>query len=375
MIRVLILYVEAGLGHRKAAEAIADEFKARRHPQVQIEIRDALEKTNWLFRKSYAPVYHQMVMHAPGLWGFFFWLTDLPLVYALIRPLRTFWNWCQSTELRAYLAENQFDFILFTHFFPAEVAATLKQKGRLKSTLVTVVTDVIPHHVWQNTGTDHYWVMAEESRKTLHQRGTPKEQIIVGGIPISALFLKEGASSKFEFASELSQNRLTILFTSGSFGTGPTSKVLQVLEALRDKIQVLVVCGLNQTLFQVLNRTRYPFPVILFGLIKNMHEIMPLADLLIAKPGGITMCESLVKRVPMIILAAIPGQETHNAEWLLAHKAAFQARTPKEVKSAVARLLAEPDLLGKMRSALDTIRKPNAASDLVNFVLEKGNKA
>ena len=373
MTRVLILYVEAGFGHRKAAEAVADEFRSRHRENVQIEISDALEKTNWLFRKSYAPIYHQMVLWVPWLWGFFFWFTNLPMVYAFIRPLRTFWNRCQSSRLRAYLTEQQFDFILFTHFFPAEVAATLKRHKALKSILITVVTDVIPHYVWQNPGTDYYWVMAEESRAALAEREPLEAQIMIGGIPISTLFLKDGNSSELGTSLGLKQNRLTILFTSGSFGTGPTSKVLEALGEFNDKIQIMVVCGLNQRLFDHLNRTRYPFPVILFGLIKNMHEVMPLANLLIAKPGGITMCESLAKRVPMIVLAAIPGQETYNAKWLLEHHAAFQATTPKDVKTAISRLLQNPDLLDQLRRSIDGIRKPNASSDLVDFVLKKGN--
>lgn len=372
MMKVLLLYVEAGFGHRKAAEAVASELKARGLKDIQIENQDALEKTNWLFRRTYAPIYHQMVVRAPWLWGFFFWLTNLEVVYPVIRPLRTLWNWCQSAALRAYLQEHQFDFILFTHFFPAEVAGTLKRRGLIASTLITVVTDVIPHHVWQNAGTDLYWVMADESRETLIQRGASEEQILIGGIPISNLFTKEYNSSELESSLGLKKNRLTILFTSGSFGIGPTSKVLESLKEFAHDIQILVVCGLNQKLFQMLNRTRYPFPVILFGLIKNMHEIMSLADLLIAKPGGITMCESLAKRVPMIILAPIPGQETYNAQWLIKHNAAFQVEKPGEVNVIVSRFLNDQEFENKMRKSVDAIRKPNAASDLVDFILNKG---
>ncbi len=369
MAKILILYVDAGQGHRKVAEAVAEELRSRNILGLQIEVFDALKKTNWLFRRSYPFTYHHMVMWVPWLWGFFYYFTNLRAVYFLIAPLRSFWNWLQSGTLRHYLKQKRFDCIVFTHFFPAEVCATTKKKGLLNSKLITLVTDVIPHAVWQNPGTDHYWVMADESVTALTKNGILPSQIHAGGIAVSSEFLKKLDVPALKSKFGLHPDRLTILFTSGSFGIGPTEAVLNSLEPLGNGVQALVVCGNNQVLFSSLNQKRFSFPVILFGFVNNMYELMSVADLLVAKPGGATTCESLVKNLPMVIMSPIPGQESYNAEWLVNHKAAFQIKDTNEIKDIVSKILNQRDVLNSMRQAIKGIAKPQASRDIADFIL------
>ena len=368
--KILILHVEAGYGHRKVAEAISEALEKRRDSNLVVEVADAIKKTNRLFEASYARLYQGLVVWVPWLWGFFFWLTNQNFVYSLIRPFRTFWNWLQSDRLRAYVIEQNFDFILFTHFFPAEVCATLKRKGLIRAQLITVVTDVIPHAVWQNKGTDVYWVMAEESRKALLDRDASLQRVYVKGIPIGSKFFQETNPAFLRQKFGLSDHRLTLLFTSGSFGIGPTETMLEHLGARRDRVQVMVVCGKNRKLFQILNQNRYPFSLILFGLIDNMHELMSVADLLVAKPGGATMCESLVKKVPMLISSTIPGQEAYNAKWLLQKDAALKLNHPSDFPLIIKKLLQEPSMLQTLRNSIDVVAKPHAGDDLVDFLYE-----
>ena len=369
MAKVLFLYVDAGYGHRKVAEAVYRELVSRNSPNLEIEIFDALKKTNFLFGRSYAGAYYRMVVHASWLWGFFFSLTNSAFLYALISPLRTIWNWFQSFKLRNYIEQGNYDVIIFTHFFPAEVCATLKRRGRIHSKLITIVTDVIPHRVWINPGTDLYWVMARESSNILADYHVGPSQVQVKGIPISSDFIKPIDRLKIRKKLDLDENKLTILFTSGSFGIGPTEEALDSFSDLKDLIQVIVVCGQNKILLHALNKRKFVFPVRLFGFVDNMYELMSASDLLIAKPGGATTCESLVKRLPMIITSAIPGQETENAKWLVSHQAALQINDPSEIKGTIARIIKDPNLLESLRSAIKTIAKPEATKELADLIL------
>lgn len=376
MKKILILHIAAGHGHTKAAEAIAEAFQAKNDSNVQVEIFDALEKTNPLFRRSYSQIYFKMVRWAAWFWGFFYFLTNVRFVYFFLAPLRFFWNRLQAKSLLDYLRKESFDVILFTHFLPAELCASAKGQGLLQSKLITVVTDVIPHAVWINPGTDFYWVMAEESIKTLVDRGVARERIHIGGIPISERFIKTSESQVASFRNQfgLKPDRTTLLFTSGSFGIGPTEAILHSLQEIGDRIQVLVVCGRNKTLYEVLNKKRYTFPITLFGFVDNMHEIMSVTDLMIAKPGGITMCESLAKGIPIIIMSPIPGQETYNAEWLLRRRAAFQIKTFSEIKEIVLKLSQDSSFRETIRNSIAKIAKPYAARDIVDFALKETAK-
>lgn len=375
MPKVLLLYVDAGYGHRKVAEAVYREMVVQNYDTRELEIFDALKMTHFLFGHSYGGFYFRMVVHAPKLWGFLFSLTNSRFAYPLISPFRTFWNWLQSFNLRNYVQKGNFDHIIFTHFFPAEVCATLKRRGKIKSNLITIVTDVIPHRVWINSGTDHYWVMAEESANMVASHGgVDRRQIHVKGIPVSSDFLKPVNRTAIRKKLELDENRLTILFTSGSFGIGPTEEVLNSFSELKDHIQVIVVCGNNKALLHTLNGRQFQFPIRLFGFVDNMHELMSASDLLIAKPGGATMCESLVKGLPMIMTSPIPGQESANAEWLSSHQAAFKINDPSEIKNIVKRIIQNPGLLESNRSAIKRIAKPEATKDIATSILNDFKK-
>lgn len=368
MAKILILYVDAGYGHRKVAEAVYHELISRYEPGVQVEMFDALKKTNFLFQRSYPKLYYEMVVRVPWLWGFFFALTNSALVYMMISPFRTLWNWMQSFQLRKYIKRGRYDCIIFTHFFPAEVCATEKRTGNIASRLITIVTDIIPHRVWNNNGTDLYWVMARESSERLVRFGVPKDKVEPRGIPVNEQFLTPVNRSETFKAIELTPQRFTILFTSGGFGIGPIEETLRSFEEMKERIQAVVVCGYNKHLLERLNKMNFSFPIRVFGFVSNMHELMSISDLMIAKPGGATTCESLTKGLPMIITSAIPGQETENAKWLIEHQAAFKIEETSDIKRIVKEILENPDILIKMKRSISQIARPKATGDLAEFV-------
>ncbi|OGW79518.1 MAG: hypothetical protein A3G33_06895 [Omnitrophica bacterium RIFCSPLOWO2_12_FULL_44_17] len=372
MTKVLFLHVEAGHGHKKAAEAVAKELQALNRTDMTCELTDTLVYTPDRFKNSYAKIYFWMVMKAPWLWGLSFYVTDFLLKFGIGRWLRSIWNGMNSSALKEYLIEQQFDYIIFTHFFAPQVAGLLKQKGLIKSKLITIVTDVIPHRVWINEGTDLYWGMSEETKTALIQNGISPEKIIVGGIPISKVFMESPDVNGLKAKFSIQTGRTTILITSGSFGTGPTDQILEILKEWKEKMQVIVVCGKNKNLYDSLQSRKdlFSFPVYLYRFIDNMHEMMSVSDLMFAKPGGITMCESLAKRLPMIIMSPIPGQESFNANWLLSHQAAYQINSLADIRPIMLELMKNPEKLQTMKKSIDIIAKPFAAKDVVGYILK-----
>ena len=47
-----------------------------------------------------------------------------------------------------------------------------------------------------------------------------------------------------------------------------------------------------------------------------MNDLLASVDILVSKPGGLTITESLLKEVPMVIPYFIPGQEEENLDFL-----------------------------------------------------------
>ena len=51
---------------------------------------------------------------------------------------------------------------------------------------------------------------------------------------------------------------------------------------------------------------------------------MSISDLIITKPGGLTVSEALACKLPMALFNAIPGQEEENAEFLVKNNMAVK---------------------------------------------------
>lgn len=367
--KILIFHATAGHGHKKVAEVIHQSFLDRGVPAGDIKVFDSLTFTPLPFRVSYPAVYFYSVKHTPGLWGWVYETLDIPWVYRIAKPFRAISNYFAGLHLMKYVKQHQPDVIISTHFFTPQMLGIAKRKGQIRARLITVVTDYLPHSFWVNEGTDTYWVMGEEAKTYLENRGVPSKQIVAGGIPTDRKFKPSGKRSEILAKYQFSPDRFTLLMTSGSFGLGPHDKILSELSGFADKIQVFVVCGNNKSIEDLLKSKTYSFPVKIFGFVDFMPELMEASDLIIAKPGGSTATETLVKELPMIVLDPIPGQEARNAHILQSHNASFFMKEPEQARIILESILKEPALLENKKKAMRNLAKPNAAEDLVTLTL------
>ena len=216
---------------------------------------------------------------------------------------------------------------------------------------------------------DLYWVMADEGARELQKRGIPESKIRAGGIPVAEVFKPKGNKKEIRAKWGFSDDRLTLLMTSGSFGLGPQIEMLEALAPLKDRIQCFVVCGNNTSLKQSLESGNFSFPVKIFGFIDFMADLMEASDLIVAKSGGSTTTEALAKGVPMIVIDPIPGQETRNAEVLKCRNAAFFMKHPEQIRTITQAILDHPEILAAKRTEIQRLAKPDAAKSLADYLL------
>lgn len=369
--KIHLYYANAGHGHRKVAEVIAETFRKRGLPEGEVKIWDALDFTPAFFRKMYPAIYFNSIKHLPKLWGWFYEKLDMKFFYSLAKPWRHLHNRLMAGRLLRHVQTQKPDVILCTHFLAAECLASAKAKKQIQSLLITVITDFLPHSFWINEGTDFYWIMGEDGKKELRRRRVPESQIMAGGIPCADAFQPSGLRNEILKKYQFDPERFTLLITSGSFGLGQQEAILNELVAFKEHVQCFVICGNNHALYQNLKAKDWPFPVEILGFVDFMPDLMEASDLVIAKSGGATSTESLVKGLPMVIFEAIPGQETRNAKILLENDASFTMSIPDQIKIILKAIFDHPELLKKKREQIKKLAKPHAADDLVTFVLEK----
>lgn len=368
--KIIITYASAGTGHRRAAEALYNYFKEN-CPCHDLQIIDALEKTNFLFKNIYSHGYLFLVNHALWLWRFSFRITRIRCLRPATKILVFIINRINTKNFAQFLLQENPDFIISTHFFPSEIAGHLKKKQRLASKLITVITDFGVHPFWISDATDIYIVAADSTKEQLVSQGIKEDRIKVLGIPVDAKFLKRYDKNILYKKFALQAHKFTVLIVTGSFGIG---RIEEAVDLLYKEVQILVVCANNKRLYKRLKNKNYP-NVSVFGFIDNIQELMAISDIIITKPGGLTISEVLTMELLPVFISAIPGQETENIKALKQYGVGKSARHLDDIRNIVLDYKEHPDKFRETKEHITAIRKPFAAEELCNVICQGSIRA
>jgi processive 1,2-diacylglycerol beta-glucosyltransferase len=361
--KLLITYASAGAGHRRVAEAVYNYFKEQR-PEVSLGMVDILTKTNALFRFDYAKGYSFLVRYAVKLWHLAFWLTEFKFLRPLTRFIAFLTNQINTQGFAAYLIRENPDYIVSTHFLPSEIAAHLKTRKKISSTVITIITDFGVHPFWISRGTDLYVVASDFTRDKLIAEGVAREKIKVFGLPSDAKFLREFDRVALAKKLGIRPDKFTVLLMTGSLGIGPLEELAALL--CRD-VQVLVVCAANKQLYARLNKINLP-NVKIFGFVNNTEELMGVCDLIVTKPGGSTIAEVLNMELVPIFISVIPGQEEGNVEALKGFGISLTPKSVDEIRGLILDFKNHPEKLQEIKSRVQRIKKPFSCQELANVI-------
>lgn len=361
--KVLITYASAGAGHRRAAEAVYDYLKSNRK-DLELELVDILPQAVWFFRFCYNFGYPFLVHYATWLWDFFFWLTEFSLTRRLSRKTSFLVNYFSCRKFVRYLKKENFDFVISTHFLNSELAANLKLKNKIRSKLITIITDFGVHPFWVCEGTFLYIAASGLTKNRLLRMGVEEQRIKEFGIPIASGFLKIRDRAQLAEKLGIEAGKFTVLVMTGSFGVGPLEEIAGSLCA---DAQVLVVCGRNKKLFKRLEKKNLS-NVLAFGFINNTEELMAVSDAIVTKPGGLSIAELLNMELFPVFIAAIPGQERENVRILAGYGAGCAPKNIRQIKDVVLELKNNPQRAEELKQKIREIKKPFACQELANVI-------
>ena len=380
MTKLLILSVSAGNGHVRAAQAIAATAQSLAPPCTAVHI-DAMAHVAAGFRKVYTDWYIQLVNRAPELWSYLHQRTDVTPHHAPSQRLRRGIERLSTGALVREIRREKPDAVICTHFLPAELLMRERNRGRIDYPVWLQITDYDLHNMWLVPGMTGYLAATEEVAFRLRARGVPAERIHVTGIPVMPAFSEPDSPSLARDACVaglgLDPSRPVLLMVSGGAGVGDLpSMVERVLgmggpDGKPNDFQVVAVAGRNVEAHGRLEALakRHPGRVAAVGFTNEMHRMMAASDLVVTKPGGLTVSECLALGKPMLLISPIPGQEEHNAGFLMEEGAAWLAYDAIGLDYKAARLMADPAKLSAMAARSRALGKPQAARSVLQRVL------
>lgn len=376
--KILLLSVSAGNGHVRAAEGLAAGL-AHWFPGHEARHVDLMTLVPTLFRKAYKDAYIKLVQKHPALWGYIYSSTDKAQAESALSRLRRSIESACNKPLRRIIEEFDPDHIVCTHFMPLQVLARWRTKGRITQPVWTCITDFVSHRFWVEPHQAGYFAASEEDVRRLRRRGLGESLIVPSGIPVLPAFIPSGDQVAARKAGAerfaLDPAKQIVLLMGGGAGVGDLLHTTESLIGLGGDFQLVVLAGRNQTLLKKLAATAAAVPGRLFpqGFTDEVPALLAASDFVISKPGGLTTVECLAMGKPMIAYGAIPGQEEHNADFLLENGAALKAPDIAGLLWRAERLLKEPALLSRLSANAAAAGKPYAARDILETVL--GEKA
>jgi processive 1,2-diacylglycerol beta-glucosyltransferase len=362
---VLIISASIGSGHNRAANAVADEFK-QRYPAAQINVVDFMAGNNSYINRLVKESYLKLLDISPNIYDLLYRWTQGAGRGSKAKSLI---GRIMKRSMAKLVNRYQPDLLVTTHPFPCGAAAHLKAEGRINTPLMAVITDFSVHRMWIYKEVDSYFVAAPEFKAQLCEQGIEREKIYVTGIPISPEFAVKVDGDLMIDKLGLDKNKPVILIMGGGLGLGGVKQALSLGE-VNLPLQIVVVTGRNSVLRHELNAAAESSCHLtqVLGFTKRISELMAIADLLITKPGALTISEALAMKLPMLIYESIPGQEKDNAAWLEANGAATLIREEDELAKEVTAMLVNTELRKVIGEKAAKLAKPQAAADVVEII-------
>ena len=376
---VIVMHASVGSGHRSAANAVAQALELLRDDpslrdgvpcpeDLNVEVLDVLDfgrmrmngdKMASMFTGPTRPIY------------------DLTWRYTLTGRLLwaggTAWSRIMFPRFTEHVRKTKPLAIVCTHITAANVAVGARMITGQSFPIVCVPTDYETEGLWPHLHTDLFCVANESMAETLRPRRVPEDRILITGIPASPAFSRTYDRAKAREAFGLPQDKQVVLALAGAKLPQPyvhfraaIGEMLPFMHAM-PSMQLVIVAGADEDYERELRRQVAEYGlanVTVLGYVNAMAELMEAADVVICKPGGLTVTECLCAHAPMILLGRAYGQEKANVRMLTAAGAAMAATTPRELLDTLRHISDHSASAHAMLMNASILRRPNAAEDI-----------
>ncbi len=324
--KILFISFSAGAGHKRAAEALFLTC-LQKYPQIEAKHIDLLDYSSWFFKKNTASLYHFLAQYLPILYGLAYKATDYSYFAKLLNKLSKLLQ-INNHKLQEFIKNYSPDLIISTHFL---TLALIKDVAK-EIPLDTVITDYGVHGLWLAPNVRNFYVATPEMAEELQNK---KLNAFATGLPLHPNFFIEKNYDFLKAKFNLNAAWPTILLMSGGLGLKNQTDLIKKIIANFPQTNLTVISGKgNGVLYKKYKQIKTPlnFNYQIIKFTNEIDELMRVADIIITKPGGITMTECAFLNKKIILTEPIPGQEEINEKYFIAKGLAIKLDEKKIVE-------------------------------------------
>ncbi|MFP5162777.1 diglucosyl diacylglycerol synthase [Staphylococcus equorum] len=360
--KILILTGSFGNGHLQVTQSVVNQFNEMNLDNLTVIEHDLFLEAHPILTSICKKWYINSFKYFRNMYKAFYYSRPDQLD-------KCFYKYYGLNKLINLLLKEKPDLILLT--FPTPVMSVLTEQFDMNIPIATVMTDYRMQKNWITPHSQRYYLATEDLKDEFASIGIPKSQIKVTGIPIADKFEEDIDKTSWLRQNSLAPYKPTILMSAGAFGVSKGfDQMIQEILNRSPHSQVVMICGKNKELKRTLSAQFKNYDnVLIVGYTKHMNEWMASSQLMITKPGGITISEALTRQTPMIFLNPAPGQELENANYFEEKGFGLIADTPEEAIQQVATLTNTPSKIAEMTQSMNESRIPYSTYKLCNDLL------
>ena len=362
--KILIFTASTGGSHKRAAAALEAKIHSV-SPQTTVKVVDAMKSIGKVYDKTVCGGYHFMATKIPKVYGECYKITDRKtLMYKAVTRSNTL----MSDRLLKEINSFKPDALIICHPFVTTMVSRLKRKGKTDVKAISIITDYDAHRTYIGPYIDAY-IVAEPQMcdKLVDTYGVDKAIVYPYGIPIFDCFTAPYSKEDICKREHLDPNVPTVLLMAGSFGVNDVLDFYTDLAKKGKNMQFIVITGHNKKLYEKLEKeiskleTEKNTKLLYF--VNNVEDYMHISDIIVTKPGGLTVTESLACKLPLAIYSAFPGQERENADFLVSADAAVMLDKNNGANQIID-LLSSKEKLEQMKQNASNLHIPDSAEKI-----------
>lgn len=350
---ILILTGKFGMGHWSASQSLRTQLLGE-FPAANVEVEDFFQFALDDASEAMYKVFSLLVTRGSYLYNLYYRCTE-NAQSKTNGPVEAYYG----EKMAELIALRRPDAVIVTHPICAQIVSNYKRTRDAQLPLVTCITDLSSHSEWIHAGTDCYLVGSRDVRTALCQKGVDPSRVHVTGIPVKAEF-------RCKPRSHLAGRR-ELLIMGGGLGLMPKrSSFYEGLNAL-ENVHTTIIAGSNKKLVEKLDGKYKNITVI--GYTDHVYAYMANADLLLSKPGGITLFETICSELPILAWEPFLQQEINNAHFVTRHQIGRTAQKgARECLAAIEKLIYNDAALARMAQNMRGLKSQVEAEQLQSVV-------
>lgn len=360
--KIVVAYVEAGMGHIVTAQAISDALK--KYYSDKAEVKDVY------FFQQQGDV--KMVAFEQGLieqvklsnkvkgWGNVWFkamqIGDNP--QKLLHDIHeTFFKNVKETSFELF-SQLQCDIFVCTHYIPIHFACEYKAlHPESKMKIVTYVPDNNVHGWWDNRVDLTITNNEKATQFAITTLGFPPTNIKT--VPLLAREAIKNATADKQLCRQkfgIDPDAFAVVLADGAYASANMMSCTKELLKTDKKITVLAIAGKNEKAFaklqEKIDNGEIPDNITLkpYRFLPDAYELYCAADIFVTKGGPNAICDSMFMHTPVIVnYCATPIEEYTAKLFCTTYKCGKYIRTKKAIRQQIERWIDNPEPLRKLQ--------------------------